>query len=454
MSKAIKIRRGLDIRLLGEADKVLATAEADTLFAMKPTDFHGLIPKMLKKEGETVKAGTPVFMDKYNEQIKYCSPVSGKVTEIIRGEKRRILEVRIESDGQMDFEDFSSGDPSSMSPEDIKSALLGSGLWPHIRQRPIDIVADPADEPRDIFISAFDSAPLGPDNDYIFHGEGEAFQIGLDAVTKLTGGKVHLNVRATQGSSKVFTNSKGVQINKVSGPHPAGNVGVQIHHISPINKGEKVWYLTPQGVLAIGRFFLTGRYDASRVIALTGGEVKNPKYHKVLAGTSIRNLVKDNVKSDNVRYISGNVLTGSNIGAEGYLGFHDAQVTVIPEGDEYKFVATKGWMGPGFDKFSASHTFPTWMMPKSKKWNLDTNMNGEPRAFVVTGQYEKVFPFDIYPVHLVKSIIVNDIDAMEKLGIYEVAPEDFALCEYVCTSKIETQRIVREGLDVIQKECM
>lgn len=454
MSKAIKIKRGLDIRLQGEAEKVLITPENADSFAIKPPDFHLLIPKMLKKVGETVKAGTPIFMDKYNEKIKFVSPVSGEITEVVRGEKRRILEVRIRADKETQYEQYKAADPGNMTREEIMEAMMAAGLWACIRQRPVDIIANPKETPKAIFISAFDSAPLAPDNDYIMHGDGEMFQKGLDAVAKLTSGKVHLNVRPGQGSSKVFTNAKGVQVNTVAGAHPAGNVGVQIHHIDPINKGERVWHVSPQDVLMIGRFFGTGIYDASRVVALTGSEVKNPKYYKVIAGTSIKNIVDDNIEGDNVRYISGNVLTGSQIEADGYLGYYDNQITVVPEGNEYKFVATTGWMGPGFDKFSLSRTFPTWIMPKSKKWRLDTNTNGEERAFVVTGQYEKVFPFDIYPVHLIKSIIVNDIEAMENLGIYEVAPEDFALCEYVCTSKINVQKIVRDGLDVIKEECL
>ncbi len=453
-SKSFKIRKGLNIRLQGEADKVYATADPSETYAIKPPDFHGLVPKMMVKVGEEVKAGSPIFHDKYNPKIIYTAPVSGEVVEIKRGEKRRILEVKILADKETQYETFKQANPTDLSREDIIDALLQSGLWPFIRQRPLAVVANPEEMPKSIFISAFDSSPLAPDNDFVLHGHGEEFQAGLDAVAKLTTGKVHLNVRAGQGSSKVFTNSKNVQVNSFAGPHPAGNVGVQIHHADPINKGEVVWYLYPQDVLAIGRFFQQGKLDLSRVIALTGSEVKHPKYYKTVVGASIKNLVAGNVEDGNLRYISGSPLTGTSIDAEGYIGFYDTQATVLPEGDEYKFVATKGWMGPGFDKFSASRTFPTWMMPKSKKWRLDTNTNGEERAFVMTGQYDKVFPFDIYPVQLIKSIMINDIEEMENLGIYEVAPEDFALCEYVCTSKINVQKVVRDGLDVIKEECM
>ena len=452
MSKAIKIRRGLNIRLQGEADKVRATAPNSDTYAIQPPDFHGLVPKMLVKEGAAVKAGTPLFHDKYNDKIVYTSPVSGEVAEVVRGAKRRIMEVRILADKEIQYESFQQADPSTLSREEIIDNLLKSGLWPLLRQRPFDCVANPEETPKAIFISAFDSHPLAPDNDFIVHGHGEEFQAGIDAVVKLTDGKVHLNVRGDVSQSKVFTNSKGVQINKVSGPHPAGNVGVQIHHIDPINKGDLVWYLYPQDVLAIGRLFQTGKLDLSKVVALTGSEVKNPKYFKVISGACIKDIVQNDVEEGDLRYISGNPLTGTEVTTDGYLGFYDSQVTVVPEGNEPQFVLTKGWLGLGFDKFSNSRAFPTWLMP-GKKYRLNTNMNGEERAFVVTGQYEKVFPFDIYPVQLVKSIIVNDIDGMENLGIYEVGSEDFALCEYVCTSKINVQKIVREGLDVVKEEC-
>jgi Na+-transporting NADH:ubiquinone oxidoreductase subunit A len=452
MSKAIKIKRGLNIRLQGEADKVFAAAPHSETFAIKPPNFHGMVPKMLVKVGEQVKAGTPIFYDKRNEKLVYTSPVSGEVADIVRGEKRRILEVLIRADKEIQYESFKQADPNSLSREEIIEEMLKSGTWPFMRQRPFDVVADPFEMPRSIFISAFDSAPLAPDNDFIMHGNGEEFQVGLDAISKLTKGKVHLNTRNDGGQSKVFTNSKNVQINKVSGPHPAGNVGVQIHHIEPINKGEVVWYLYPQDVLTIGRLFKHGKFDASRVVALTGSEVKTTKYYKTIIGSSIKEMVAGNVEEGDLRYIAGNVLTGEQIVADGYLGFYDTQITVIPEGNEPLFFMTKGWMGPGLNKFSMSRSYPTWLMP-GKKFRLNSNNNGEERAFVVTGQYEKVFPFDIYPVHLIKAIMTNDIDGMENLGIYEVGPEDFALCEFVCTSKIEVQRVVRDGLDLVQEEC-
>lgn len=449
MSKYVKIKKGVNIKLKGTPEKVLASISLSDSFAIKPSDFHGITPKLLVKEGDEVKAGTPLFHDKYNEKVKFTSPVSGQVVEIKRGAKRRIEEVKVRADKEISYVEFSTGTPGDKSRKEIIDLLLDAGLWPFIKQRPYDIIANPEDTPKAIFISAFDSSPLAPDNDFIVHGKGEIFQLGLDAIAKLTEGKVHLNVRAGVISSRVFTNSKLVQLNKISGPHPSGNVGIQIHHIDPINKGEKLWCLKPQDVLAIGRFFKEGRFNAERIVALGGSQVKKPRYFRTLIGASITNMLEDNINEGNHRYISGNVLTGSKISAEGYLGFYDTQVTVIPEGDKEEFF---GWIMPGFKKFSLSRSFFSWLTP-NKKYNLDTNLHGEERPFVMSGQYESVFPMDIYPVHLVKSMMIGDIELMEKLGIYEVAPEDFALCEFACTSKIDVQEIVREGLDLVNKEC-
>lgn len=455
MSKTIKIRKGLDIRLKGEADKVKMDAPVAKTFAIKPTDFHGLMPKMVKKEGDRVKAGTPIFFDKYREQIQFVSPVSGTVKEIKRGAKRKILEVIIDADATIDYETVEVKSIDALSKEDAKSLLLKGGLWPMIKMRPLDIVADPKDEPKAIFISGFDSHPLAPDYDFLMHGSDKEFQAGVTVLSKLTSGKVNLQLRGTTVSDSAFTNVKGVEINKVNGPHPAGNVGFQIHHINPISKGEVVWVINAQDVAIIGKFLLTGKYDASKYVALTGTGAKKRKYFKTIIGADLSTIFKGNVETENTRLISGNPLTGIKVEEKGsFLGFYDYQLTALPEGNQYKFFLTEGWLSLGLNMFSASKSYPTWLMPKSKKYDLDTNVRGEERAFVVSGQYENVFPMDIYPVHLLKAIIINDIDAMENLGIYEVAPEDFALCEFVCTSKIESQSIVREGLDVIREECM
>ena len=448
----IKVRKGLDIRLKGEAEKIMSDAPIPTTIAIKPTDFPGLVPKLLLKEGEKVKAGTPVFFDKYRDSIIYVSPVSGVIAAINRGAKRKIMEIVINADNEIEYQKTDVKDVNKMDRNEVKQMMLNRGLWPFLRMRPIDIVADPKVTPKSIFISGFDSNPLSPDNDFILHGKKAEFNAGLEVLKKLTDGPVHLQVRQT--TDEVFKNAEGVQVTSVAGPHPAGNVGVQIHHIDPINKGDVVWYINPQDVLIVGRMALTGNYDASKIIAVTGENVEERKYYKTIIGSNISSIIKQNNIKVNSRIISGNVLTGNTISLDGYLGYYDSQITVIPEGNDYKFFVKDGWLSAGFNKFSASRAYPSWLFSKSKSYSIDTNLNGEERAFVVTGQYEKVFPFDIYPVHLVKSIITNDVEKMESLGIYEVAPEDFALCEFVCTSKINVQEIVREGLDLIYEECM
>ena len=452
MSRIITVRKGLDIRLKGEAEKIISDSPIPSTIAIKPTDFPGLVPKLLLKEGAKVKAGTPIFIDKYRDSIVYVSPVSGTIAAINRGAKRRIMEIVINCDNEIQYLNAEVKDVAKMDRSEVKQMMLSGGLWPFLRMRPIDIVADPKDTPKSIFISGFDSNPLAPDNDFILHGKNAEFNAGVEVLKKLTDGAVNLQVRKT--ADDVFVKAEGVELNTVIGPHPAGNVGVQIHQIDTINKGDVVWYMNPQDVLIVGRMALTGNYDASKTIAVAGENVENRKYYKTIIGANISSIFDQKSIQENSRIVSGNVLTGSNISSDGHLGFYDNQITVIPEGNDYKFFVKDGWLSAGLSKFSASRAYPTWLLPKSKNYSIDTNLNGEERAFVVTGQYEKVFPFNIYPVHLVKSIITNDIEKMENLGIYEVAPEDFALCEFVCTSKINVQEIVREGLDLIYEECM
>ena len=449
MSNYIKIKKGLNIKLSGEAEKLVSNLPVPATYSLKPPDFINLVPKLLVAQGDEVQAGTPLFYDKDNEAIKFCSPVSGEVIEIVRGEKRRLLEVKIVADKETEYMTFSKSNPSDLSREAITEALLKSGVWPFIRQRPFGIIANPTDLPKAIFISAFDSNPLAPDINFLMKGSGEDFQTGLDALRKLTLGKVHLTIHADEVASTVFTEAEGVELHQISGPHPAGNVGVQIHHIDPVNKGELVWCINPQDVLVIGRLFNQGKLDASRIIAVAGSQVQRPKYYQVIMGAAVKTLLEDaGLKEGDNRIISGNVLTGKQISMDGYLGFYDSQITVIPEGKEPEFM---GWLAPGFNKFSKSRTFFSWLSP-GKKYDLNTNMHGEERPFVMTGQYEEVFPMDIYPVQLLKAILVEDIELMESLGIYEVVEEDFALCEFVCTSKIESQEIIRRGLDLVRKE--
>lgn len=447
MSKAIKIRKGIDIKLLGEAEQKISASNASKVYALKPADFFGVIPKLTVKEGEEVKAGTPLFYDKKREDILFTSPVSGEVVEIKRGDKRRILEVKILADSEIQYKSFTPWSGGG-DRETLVKLMLEMGLWPFIIQRPYGVVASPQDTPRDIFISTFDSAPLAPPTSFLLQEEKAHFQNGIDALRQLTKGKVFLGVKSGED---FFKDIKGVEANDISGPHPAGNVGVLIHHVKPINKGEIIWTVKAADVALIGRSLKSGKFDASRLVALTGSEVQAPQYYKTRLGAGINSIVEGKISGDHVRCISGNVLTGLRVAADGFLGFYDTQITVIPEGDHKQFFLTEGWLGPGFDKFSLSKAFPTWLMPK-KKYRLDTNMNGEPRAFVVTGELDSVFPFDIYPMQLIKSIMINDIDSMENLGIYEVIAEDFALCEFVCTSKIDIQVVVKKGLEDMRNE--
>ena len=445
MSKTIKLCKGLDIKLQGAAEKVTTVLPLASSYAVSPLDFEGIVPKMLVKVGEAVKAGTPLFFNKNNASVVFTSPVSGTVTAVVRGEKRRILAVEIAADSTIAYEEFETLDVKSATRDQIVELLLKSGLWTLLIQRPYGIIANPADMPKSIFVSAFDSAPLAPDYGYALAGETEALQKGFEVLARLTDGKVHLGYNA-EAATPAFT---GVELHAFKGKHPAGNVGVQIHHIDPINKGEKVWTVGYADVAIIGRLFLNGKVDMTRTIAVTGSQVNAPAYVKVVAGAKLDTVLAGKVAVDaHARYISGNVLTGRNVGAEGYLGYYANQITVIPEGDDYELL---GWAMPRFNKFSVSRAYFSWLFP-NRKYNLDTNMNGEERAFVVTGLYEKYLPMDIYPMHLLKAIMAGDLDKMEALGIYEVVEEDFALCEFVDPSKTEMQQIIRNGINLMIKE--
>lgn len=452
MSQVFKLKRGLDIKMVGKAEKKITAAPQPETFSIKPSDFMGLVrAKSLVNEGDKVMSGTPLFYDKKNEKVKIVSPVSGEVVEVKRGEKRRLLQVTILADKQIEYAQFPRYAPNqlnTLSREAIVDALTESGTFVNFIQRPFAIVASPTDVPKNIFISGFDSSPLAPAYDFIFQGEERYFVAGLQILAKLTPGKVHLNVKGEAEVPPVFAQAPGVQVNKFSGPHPAGNVGIQIHHISPVTKGDTVWTINPYGVIQIGKLFVEGRYDASRTIAVAGSEVKNPGYYKTYIGANIKRFTENNVKSNNVRYISGNVLSGEKIEADGYLGYYHNMITVIPEGNYSEFL---GWITPDLNKYSFHKAFGllSFLRP-NKEFVLDTNLHGEERPFVQTGAMEKVLPMDIYPVVLLKAILANDYDAMEALGIYEVAEEDFALCEFIDVSKNDVQAMIREGIDLIR----
>ena len=447
MANVIKIKKGLDINLKGKASDVLLSGKNSDSYAIVPDYYNGIVPKVVAKVGDKVKAGSVLMIDKNRPEIKFVSPVSGEVTAVNRGEKRKVLSIVVKPDAQIEYEDFGKKNVASLKGEEVKEAILNAGMWPFIKQRPYDIVASPAEAPRDIFVSAFYSAPLAPNFDFIVKGQVADFQTGLDALTKLTAGKVYVGLR--KGSA---ISVKGVETVEFEGPHPAGNVGVQINNVKPVNKGETVWVINPDDVILIGRLFNKGIADFTRLVVITGSETTERGYIKAIAGCTIESLIAGKVLQggNNIRIISGNVLTGTKVQNDSYLGAYDNQITVIPEGDDNNEFF--GWATPGFGKYSVSHSFPTWLAGKNKEYVIDARIKGGKRAMIMSNEYDSVFPMDIMPEYLLKAIIAFDIDKMENLGIYEVAPEDFALCEFVDTSKIELQKIVRNGLNLLYKE--
>ena len=447
MSKTVKLRKGFDIKMQGVAEHIFTQNPMPEAVALKPTDFVGLVAKLSVKEGDKVLAGDPLFVDKLRPEVQFTSPVSGTVSAINRGNRRALLSVVVTPDKETEYKQFESTTVDSMSREQIISTMMNAGVWPFVKQRPYDVIANPNDKPKAIHISTFDTAPLAPDYTFALEDSASDFQVGVNALKKLTDGAVNLNVYKEDRAKTTFTQIQGVEQNFFQGPHPAGNVGVQIHHIDPINKGDVVWVVNPQAVVIMGRLFSKGIFDARVVIALTGA-VKGPRYYKTVLGASIKSFLASEQIAENMRVISGNVLTGTKLSKDDFISYYDSQVTVIPEGTEPTFM---GWLAPGFGRHSFSRAFFSWLTP-NKKYALNTNTNGGVRAFVFTGVYEKVLPMDIYPMQLLKAILAEDIDKMEQLGIYEVVPEDFALCEYVCPSKIEIQSIIRQGLDTIRKE--
>ena len=449
MSNDIRIKKGLDIKLVGEASLTKSDAIKSNFYSIKPEDFHGLTPKLLVKAGVKVKAGEPIFYDKSNDSIQFVSPVSGEVIEIMRGDKRRILEIKIQADKSQTFFDHEKLEVKSAKKEAIKAKLLASGCWPFVMQRPYDVIANPEQTPKGIFISAYASAPLAANFDFVLTGKQAELQAAVTALSKLTDGNV--NVSVSKDSHSPFTNLEDVVTHKVSGPHPSGNVGTLINKIDPVNKGEVVWTVTPQDLVIIGEVLLTGKFNAERIVALVGSGIQEPRYLVTKIGSEIATMVYDRgiEKDANVRIISGNVLSGKEIKPDGFLGYYSNVVTVIPEGDDYEFF---GWNKPVFEKVSTSRALTfSWLTP-NKKFDLNTNTNGEHRAFVLTGTYEEVFPLDIFPMQILKACMYQDLDEMEALGMYEVAPEDFALTEFVCVSKQPHQKIIREGLDLMLKE--
>lgn len=480
----IRIKKGLDISLPGEAALEVATTPGVTDYAVKPTDFVGVVPKLLVGEGDAVEAGSPLFYDKRLPQVMFASPVKGVVKSIVRGEKRKLLAVVVSADQNVPEPPIMPFDPSSA--EGLKELMCQSGVWTAIRQRPFGVVANPEESPKAIFVSACESYPLAPDAAFVLRGREQDFVSGLNVLTLLTAGKVHLCVGAEVFDQEVTSWVKEycpeVELHRVSGPHPSGNVGTQIAAIDPINKGEVVWTVQLQDVVTIGHWSSTGCYRPLKRVALAGPGVRMPRYYELLSGACLSTLLDQQLlcchrhqdgfcpKSDvGLRIISGDVFTGTMVGADGFLGAYDTLVTVLPEGDQYDFM---GWLMPGLDKYSFSKTFLSGFTSKffasafwkkisnkvdlsivesvQKRYTFNTNTHGSVRPLVVTGQFEKVFPLDIYPLQLIKACIVRDVELMEDLGIYEVEPEDFALCEFIDTSKTEIQTLVREALEYVR----
>ena len=449
MSNDIKIKKGLDIKLKGEAEKAIESAIISNYYTLRPEDFHNVIPKLIAKVGAKVKAGEPIFYDKSNEAIQFVSPVSGEIIDIPRGEKRRILAVKIEADKEQTYQEHGAFNIDAANGDAVKAHLLASGCWPFIKQRPYDVIANPSKSPKAIFVSAYASAPLAADYDFVLQGKEKELQAAISALGKLTEGQVHVSVG--KNSNSPLAGLSGITLHKVSGPHPSGNVGTQINKIDPVNKGEVVWTVNPQDLVIIGELLLTGKFNAERVVALVGSSVKKPRYFKTKIGSEVATMVYDNGvdKDGNDRIISGNVLSGKQVQPDGSLDYYSNVISVIPEGDDYELF---GWNKPIFNKVSTSRALTfSWLFP-NKKFDLNTNTNGEHRAFVLTGNYEEVFPLDIFPMQILKACMYNDLDEMEALGMYEVAPEDFALTEFICVSKQPHQDIIRKGLDVMIKE--
>lgn len=444
MSKNIKLCKGLDIKLVGKAEARLENAPMAKSYAVSPLDYENITPKLLVKVGDKVEAGSALFFDKNNPRILFTSPVSGVVSAINRGEKRKLLNIAIEPDATQVYKQLTVVDVAKAERSAIVEMLLESGLWTRIVERPYGIIANPDANPKAIFVSAFDSAPLAPDYNFILKEEKAAIEAGMAVLARLTEGKVHLSAR--KGDEGFMAEVKGVEYHTFSGKHPVGNVGVQIHHIDRIAKGDIVWTVNIQDVAMIGRMVTTGKLDMSKTIAVAGSEVEKPCYKRVIAGAAVESIV-GKVK-DGVRIISGDVLTGVATAKDGYLAANANMVTLIPEGDKYEFM---GWAMPRFHRFSVSGSYFSWLFPK-KSYNLDTNTNGEERPFVVTGLYEKYLPMDVYVSYLLKACLTKDLDKMENLGLYEVLPEDLALCEFVDPSKINMQQVLRDGINLMIKE--
>ena len=444
-----KIKKGRNIRLKGAAHKELVDKTGARKAAVQPPDFRGLKPRLAVAEGDRVKVGAPLIVDKEVEGLKLLSPLCGKVTAINRGAKRALLEVVVEADGTQEAESLSFFSPQEIegaTKESITTALLAGGLWPAIRQRPFHKIANPKETPKSIFVRGLNTEPLAPDLDYILKDQEKDFQTGLDILKKLTKGPVHV-CAGRQATSKALTASQGVEVHRFSGPHPAGNIGTQIHYVDPILKGDIVWFVEAQDVIRIAQLLTTGKYPTSTIVALTGEGVKNPTYAKTVVGAALSELLGESDLTGQ-RCITGGCLAGRAVGAQGFVGFYDSQVTVIPEGGKREFL---GWLAPGFNKFTFSHTYASSFLGE-RDVSLDTDEHGGHRAIVLNNVYDRYNALDLCTFFLLRAVIAEDYDEAERLGILECDEEDFALCTFACPSKTDIGGIIRKGLDVIEKE--
>lgn len=442
MANVIKLCKGLDINLAGKAAAEVSAVKASKVYGLVPDAFYGVKPKVVVKEGDAVKAGDALFVDKQHPEVKFASPVSGKVLLVERGDRRKVLSIQVEADAEQQYAEFGKGVPAGKA--EVMAELLESGLFGYFMQRPYAVAANPEDEPKAIFVSVISDMPLAADFEFVVKDQVADFQTGIDALSKIA--KVYLGVKP----GSCLEGVKNAEVTVFKGKCPAGNVGVQINHLCPVNKGETVWTLGAEEVLFVGRLFNEGKVDLTRTIAVAGSEIETPTYVKALVGTKVADILEGNLKSDvKVRIIDGNPLTGTKVNADAFLGAHSTEVTAIPEGDDADEMF--GWILPRFNQYSSSRTYCSWLFGK-KAYKFDARIKGGQRHMIMSGEYDSVFPMNIFPEQLVKAIIAGDIDRMEALGIYEVAPEDFAVCEFVDSSKVEVQRIVREGLDMLRKE--
>lgn len=438
----------MNVQLAGIAAKSLENLPVEGIYALRPDDYYGLKPKVVVREGDLVKVGEPLFVNKQNPEMRVVSPVSGSVCAIVRGDRRKVLAVEVEADGKQAAVDYGVHRPQDMNEAEVKAFLMETGMLALLKKRPYDVTAEPDDVPKAVFVTAFSRMPLAADTTYVLKGREQFFLKGIEALSRVA--KVYLGICPEQVGES-FTKTEFAEVTVFDGPNPSGNVGVQINHLSPVNKGEVVWTASAETVALIGHVFATGHVSLKRIVALAGSCVNNPCYYSTPVGVSLSRLTAGRLNEEkHVRLINGNPLVGQATTKEDYLGTHVTEVTAIPEGDDKDEIL--GWMMPRWNDFSVSRSYFSWLQGKRKLYDLDARVKGGERHIIMSGEYDRVFPMDIMAGYLVKAILTGDIDRMEQLGIYEVSPEDFAVAEFVDSSKLELQRIVREGLDMLRKE--